>query len=693
MGPKRAALLERLDVRTVYDLLHFAPFRYEDRTALGDIRSLVPDRLQTIIATVKSISLTRTPRRGVSLVQMVVADASGMLTVQWFNQPYRKEAFKRGDRVMVSGKTAASSYGPYPFEITNPFCETLEEESGGEDDASLHAGRIVPIYHETSGLTSRVIRAIIRPLLGACGDLGHEWLPATRRGGHRSIARAEALRGLHFPDTGADLSKLNAGLSPAHRRLAFDELFMLQIGMALRKQKDTVLVPGHAFVVTDVALASILDRLPFALTGAQVRVLAEIRRDMAAPMPMRRLLQGDVGCGKTLIALLASAIAMQNGYQAALMAPTEILAEQHAMSIGPYITGLGKSFLVLTGEMKKKEREAAVAAIASGAADFVVGTHALIQEGVTFANLGLVVVDEQHKFVVLQRTRLVQKGVSPDLLMMTATPIPRTLALTLYGDLSLSVIDEMPPGRSPIQTLLFPGSRREEAYRQLEAELKQGRQGYVVCPMVEESEKVDLAAAVDLAALLKQTAFSHRRIGLLHGRLSRAEKEGVMQRFKAGEIDLLVATTVVEVGIDVANATAMLVEHAERFGLAQLHQLRGRVGRGATPSRCLLVYHPPLSDEAKRRLRALADSGDGFKLAEIDLQIRGPGAFFGTRQAGVPRLHVADILRDADLLEIARTEAFDWVAADPDLSQPESLPLRTFLQRRSGESIEALLTG
>jgi ATP-dependent DNA helicase RecG len=686
-------LFKQLGVETLEEMLLFVPFRYEDRTALKPIASLQPGADQTILAEVKAVSLIETRFKRMKIADLTVSDNTGILHAKWFNQPYLAELFKSGDRVMLSGKVQINNYGGRHLEMAAPQYEKVDE-----DEQTIHVGCIVPIYHETKGISSRQIRALMRRALNQYAARIPELLPdailQTRLRQGTFCALHEALCEIHFPKAGSDLSLLNAGKSPAHQRLAFDELFALEAGLALRKKGQASQPTGIAFQVTDLTDLEALRRLlPFSLTPAQERVFAEISADMALPYPMHRLIQGDVGCGKTLVALMSILIAIENGFQAALMAPTEILAEQHFLSLRGHLSALGHAVCTLTSDMKARDRTDALAKIASGEVALVIGTHALIQEGVKFHKLGLVVVDEQHKFGVLQRARLTQKGYHPDTLIMTATPIPRTLALTLYGDLDISVIDELPPGRATIQTRLFRGKRREQAYPCVEAELARGRQAYIVCPLVSESEKVDLKAAIALSELLKKETFPHRRVGLLHGQMKREEKERTMGEFKAGLLDILVATTVIEVGIDVPNATVMLIEHAERFGLSQLHQLRGRVGRGSERSYCLLVAADPLSEEARRRLSAMLESRDGFALSEADLAIRGPGEFFGTRQSGIPALRVANLLRDADLLESAREAAFEWVDRDPALQSVESRPLRSYLENRWGDGIEALMVG
>jgi ATP-dependent DNA helicase RecG len=473
---------------------------------------------------------------------------------------------------------------------------------------------------------------------------------------------------------------LNRGTSAAHRRLSFEELFSLELGLALRKRGVIVEKKGISFKSLTGLETALRRDLPYKLTAAQERVIVEIKKDMIADRPMNRLVQGDVGCGKTVVALIASLMAVENGYQACIMAPTEILAEQHFKNITAMALPLGITIRSLTGRMKKKEKETLLEEIGSGAAQIVVGTHALIEQNVKFHRLGLAIIDEQHRFGVMQRSTLTSKGYEPDVLVMTATPIPRTLALTVYGDLDVSVIDEMPPGRSPIITRLYFENRRKEAYRFIESELAKGRQVYVVYPLVEETEKSDLKAATEMAAHLQADVFTEWKVGLLHGRMKSDEKERVMTSFKSGAIHLLVSTTVIEVGVDVPNAAIMVIEHPERFGLAQLHQLRGRVGRGEQQSYCILMGPRMFAEEARERLNAFSRTNDGFLIAEEDLRLRGPGEFFGTRQSGLPDLRAANIIRDADLLEKARTEAFDLLRNDPELVQYPQL--RDLLKRK-----------
>jgi ATP-dependent DNA helicase RecG len=688
VGPARAILLGKLDIQTLEDLLYFLPFRYEDRTEIKKIGALVQGEEQTVYGEITSISLTQTARRNMQIVEALIRDDTGTLLAKWFNQPYLNKTFKKGGGIMVSGKVRMGFYGGAHLTMESPQYEKIDA-----DEPQLHMGRIVPVYHETKGLTSRQIRSIMWMLLNQYGSAIPEILPVSLIEKYKFLSLSRAILELHFPEKGTSLSLLNSGKTLMHQRLAFDELFLLEIGLGFRKNQVETKEKGIAFNTASGLVTQFLGHLPFQLTSAQTRVFSEVTKDMAAAFPMHRLIQGDVGSGKTVVALMAILIAIENGFQAALMAPTEILAEQHTLSLTPYFESLGRSLLLLTSDMKKKEKEGVLARIATGEVDLVIGTHALIQETVAFKKLGLVVVDEQHKFGVLQRARLSDKGYRPDILVMTATPIPRTLALTVYGDLNLSVIDMLPPGRTPIQTRLFYGKGRAQAYQLLEEELRRGRQGYLVCPLIEKSEALDLKAAQTIAASLTTGFFSHRRVGLLHGRLKREEKESVMREFRDGRIDILVTTTVIEVGIDLPNATVMMIEHAERFGLAQLHQLRGRVGRGVEQSYCFLIAEFAQSQEARARLQVMQQTTDGFKIAEEDLKIRGPGEFFGTKQSGLPELKVANLLRDVMLLESARAEAFCWVEADPRLDQVKSASLRAALERKWKGKIEWLAVG
>jgi ATP-dependent DNA helicase RecG len=677
IGPRRADLLKKLNIFTVEDALFYLPWRYEDRGNLKKIGRLSYDSYETVSGKVVSAEVASTRRQRVKIFELVITDGSGMLVGSWFNQAFMQKAFKPGQNVILSGIVKSNPYKGGLPQIDNPDYEIMDEN---DPDNLIHTGRTVPIYRTTAGLSVRYLRSMMKTILDSCGAASPDALPDHLIKKYSLIPAAEALSEVHFPQREKDVAVLNRGMSPAHRRLSFEELFTLELGLALRKHGVVAHKKGISFKDTGKLEAELRKNLLFTLTHAQERVIAEIKQDMIAERPMNRLVQGDVGCGKTVVAMIASLMAVENGYQACIMAPTEILAEQHMKNISAMALPLGLMVLSLTGRIRKKNKDTLLAEIESGAAQIVIGTHALIEENVKFKRLGLAIIDEQHRFGVMQRSTLTSKGYEPDVLVMTATPIPRTLALTVYGDLDVSVIDEMPLGRIPVSTRLFFESRRREAYQFMENEIKKGRQVYVVYPLVEETEKSDLKAATEMAAHLQKDIFPGHRVGLLHGRMKADEKENVMASFKSGETPLLVSTTVIEVGVDVPNATVMVIEHPERFGLAQLHQLRGRVGRGAHQSYCVLMGPRMFTDEARERLNAFTRTNDGFRIAEEDLRLRGPGEFFGTRQSGLPDLRAANIIRDADLLEKARTEAFELVAQDPALTRYPQL--RESLRRK-----------
>jgi ATP-dependent DNA helicase RecG len=666
IGPKRAELLKKLGIATVEDALSYLPWRYEDRGNLKKIGRLTFGSYETVSGEVVSAEVVSTKRQRVKIFELLITDKSGMLMGSWFNQPYMKKTFKPGQKVILSGVVKANPYKGGIPQIDNPDYEIMDDD---ETDNLIHTGRTVPVYRTTAGLPVRRLRSMMKSILDSCGSAVPEALPDYLIKKYSLMPATEALSEIHFPENEKDITVLNRGMSAAHRRLSFEELFSLELGLALRKRGVTVEKKGISFRPAGRLEAGLRSNLSFKLTNAQERVLAEIKKDMTANRPMNRLIQGDVGCGKTIVAMIAALVAVESDYQACIMAPTEILAEQHFKNVSAMAVPLGVSVRMLTGSIKKKEKEALLAEIGSGMAQIVIGTHALIEQNVKFHRLGLAIIDEQHRFGVMQRSTLTSKGYEPDVLVMTATPIPRTLALTVYGDLDVSVIDELPPGRSPVITRLYFESRRREAYQFIESELKKRRQVYVVYPLVEETEKSDLKAATEMAAHLQQDIFPAWKIGLLHGRMKADEKEVVMTAFKSGETHILVSTTVIEVGVDVPNATVMVIEHPERFGLAQLHQLRGRVGRGGHQSYCILMGPRMFAEEARERLNAFSRTNDGFKIAEEDLRLRGPGEFFGTRQSGLPDLRAANIIRDADLLEKARTEAFELISQDPALAR------------------------
>ncbi len=677
IGLKRAERLKKLGISTVEDALSYFPWRYEDRGNLKKIGRLSYGAYETVSGEVVSAEVVQTKRKHVRIFELLITDRSGMLIGSWFNQPFMQKMFKKGQRVILSGIIKANTYKGGLPQIENPDYEIMEDD---ETDGLIHTGRMVPIYRTTAGISVRYLRSMIKDILDTCVGAMSEMLPKGIVEKYSLMPVQEAYYEVHFPTQEKDVNVLNRGLSAAHRRLSFEELFVLELGLALRKWGLMVEKKGIQFRPLMNLEMMLRKSLPFGLTKAQERVIAEIRNDMTADRPMNRLVQGDVGCGKTIVALMAALLAVENGYQACVMAPTEILAEQHYSNMTGLVGPLGIAVRSLTGSRKKKEKAEVIAEIESGEARIVVGTHALIEEQVIFSKLGLAIIDEQHRFGVMQRSTLTAKGYEPDVLVMTATPIPRTLALTVYGDLDVSVIDEMPEGRIPIITQLYFENRRREAYQFMDGELNKGRQIYVVYPLVEETEKSDLNAATEMAAHMQKDVFQGRKIGLLHGRMKGDVKESVMAAFKAREIQILVSTTVIEVGVDVPNATVMVIEHPERFGLSQLHQLRGRVGRGDHQSYCILMGPRMFAVEARERLNAFAHTNDGFKIAEEDLRMRGPGEFFGTRQSGLPDLRAANIIRDADLLEIARSEAMQLLEQAPQLEQYPHL--RGFLKRK-----------
>ena len=666
VGPHRARQLEKKGLVTVGDALFHLPLRHEDRTHFTPLRAIRPGEVATCSGVVIGIS-PPPPGRHRQPLAIVLHDESGYGTATVFGRPWVARAVQRGQRLIVHGRGAR-----YKDKISLHVQEW--ETVDAADDEPIHAGALVPVYSTTEGLPQQALRSLLWRLVEAHAHEVDETLPDAVRARRRLVPLADAVRGAHFPATEAERAA-------AVRRLAFDDFLLLQLGLAILRSRTTR-QKGVSMRPRGELLARLRASLPFALTAAQERVWDDIRRDMAAPYPMHRLLQGDVGSGKTVVAALAVCAAVEAGYQAAVMAPTEILAEQHLATFRRLLEPLGIGVTLLTSGVKPRERAARRAAIAAGEIGCVIGTHALVQEPVEFRRLGLAVVDEQHRFGVHQRARLKGKGERPDVLVMTATPIPRTLALTLYGDLDVSVIDELPPGRTPVRTEARTESRRRQIYDFLKGQIADGRQVYVVYPLVEESELVDLKAATDMAHHLQRDVFPDLTVGLLHGRLSSEDKDAIMRSFKAGAIQVLVATTVIEVGIDVPNASVMLIEHAERFGLSQLHQLRGRVGRGAWKSYCILLTGGRLGEDAQRRVDAMTETNDGFKIAEVDLQLRGPGEFFGTRQSGLPEFRVADLLRDAPILEDARREAQTIIAEDPELRQPAHRGLRQALLTR-----------
>ena len=699
IGPKLAELLAAKGIQTLDDLLHYLPFRYEDRLNPRGIAELRTGEMATVIAEVRTSGLFRTRR--MPIFQMTAGQGRSRLKCIWFNAAYLREKFKPGQIVALYGKVE-EDYRGGELQLTQPQFEIIGEASndGGADSAeqklaaSLEVGRIVPIY-ESAGqgrLTSRWFRRIIHTALENLPPDLPDPIPAVVRRHLSLISPREALQKVHWPDPGESIQDLQSSRSPAHLRLIFEELFFVELGLELKRREQKAQT-GIAFQLDDRARAAIKKILPFHPTAAQKRVLKEIASDMEKPFPMRRLLQGDVGSGKTIVAFEAAIIAMENGYQVALMAPTEILAQQHYFSARRILESAGYRVVLLTGSMEDDRKRETRRHIAQGNAQLVIGTHALIEQKVEFAKLGMVIVDEQHRFGVLQRFKLMKKSsddrvgtglrpveaeqssaasAEPDVLVMTATPIPRTLALTLYGDLDVSVIDEMPPGRTPIITRCVSDERSPEVWDFVRKQVTAGHQVYVVYPVIEENEETELKAAMKMYKELSKRIFPDFRVAVLHGRMEPDLKEQVMRLFQKGELDILVATTVIEVGVDVANATMMVIEHAERFGLAQLHQLRGRIGRGAAKSYCVLMTGGKISEDGERRLDAMVRTNDGFQIAELDLELRGPGEFFGTRQAGMPSFQVANLIRDRQLLEAAKREAAAVLAGpNAEITQAE----------------------
>jgi ATP-dependent DNA helicase RecG len=668
----------------VEQALEFYPRVYQDRTEVRRVADLKIGEEGIVLATVGHARVQRM-RSGKPMLKVGAADPTGPLELVFFNAPpWRLKQFQQGDTLLAWGKVT-EGFGRRR-QMTQPEVEKVH----AGDSASF--GRIVPVYPGPADYQHAALRKLMKRLVDEVAPLVPDDLPPALRERRELLSRARALREAHFPPPGTDVGLAAARATPAFRRLIYEELFFLQLALA-RRRRGVRAQEGIAFDASPEVVGAATALLPFALTGAQERALGEIARDMARPEPMNRLLQGDVGSGKTAVAFAAMMLAVRSGWQAALMAPTEILAEQHATTLSGWLAGSGVEVALVGAASRGKAQRAARAAVASGQARIAVGTHALVEEDVGFEKLGLVVVDEQHRFGVMQRLALIGKGRRPDVLVLTATPIPRTLALAFYGDLDQSKIGELPPGRTPVATRLYGDSQRKAAYEVARKELEAGRQVYVVYPLVAESAKTDLADATTGAAQLEKV-FAGHAVGLLHGQMKAEEKKDVMERFRAGAVRVLVATTVIEVGVDVPNATVMIVEHAERFGLSQLHQLRGRVGRGAAKSHCLLVAHyRRTGDDARERLRAVEGTQDGFEIAREDLRIRGPGELLGTRQSGLAILDVADLYRDEAILEEAREDAFALVEQDPDLLRPEHAAAAEALRLRWAERLSLAQVG
>lgn len=679
LGPKRAAVLAQFGIHTRDDLINFFPRKYVDRTRIVPLNQLQPEQEVTVMGKIEAAGIRRMRK---AMFYIVISDDTGMLEAVWFHAVnYYKDVFKVGDWVSLSGKV-----GFYRgFQLSHPDYDLMDS---AEVDNLFNTGKIIPFYPQNdsfkrSGLNSKTLRRIYFNLFQDENVAGTEFFPSQLMQKRNFTDRALAYRQMHQPQD-------NERLELAIYRFKYEDFFFLQLMLALQRAHLKKMPDGIAFKKKSTRLESLYQSLPFEMTAAQKKVVREIRGDMRSPSPMNRLLQGDVGAGKTLVAVMALLIALDNDRQAALMAPTEILAEQHFLSIRKLLEPLKVKVLLLTGSATVAERKQIVKTLEDGKPCLLIGTHALIQKGVGFKNLGLVVIDEQHRFGVLQRGKLIEQGANPDVLVMTATPIPRTLALTAYGSLDVSVIDEMPAHRKPVTTAWRFENKATQIYEFISERITAGEQAYIVYPLVEESEKLDLKAASEGYEFLSKGPFSKFRLGLLHGRMKASEKEDIMHLFNKGEIDILVSTTVIEVGVDVANVTVMLIEHAERFGLSQLHQLRGRVGRSAKKSYCFLKTPYNIGDVAQQRMKIMTQSNDGFLIAEEDLRLRGWGDFFGTRQSGMPEFKLANPILDREILEQAREDAFELIASDSFLRKEEHAALNEHMHLHLRERLEMI---
>ena len=670
VGPKKAYRLKRLNIHTIEDLLYFVPREYDDRSIFKTIRECsIGEKTSLEVEVIGAPNIIR-PRRNMSILKIPVRDSSSSASLVWFNQEYLKNKFKLGDKLIVNGKVTKMGM---EYQITNP----IFEDSG----SSNKIGKIMPIYPLTEGLTNNEITKIISNSINEYLQYVKEFIPSSIIEKYKLINIKEAILNIHFP-------KDQRTLERSRSRLAFQELLTLQMGLFIIKNKNFTDKEGIKFS-KNTELDKFIERLPFSLTKAQSNVLKEIERDMESNTQMNRLVQGDVGSGKTVVAVLAMFKAIQSGYQTTMMAPTEILARQHAESLKSFFMDYDINIELLVGNIPAKKKEEILLNLKEGKIDILIGTHALIQENVEFKNLGLAITDEQHRFGVNQRAILSQKGTNPDVIVMTATPIPRTLALILYGDLDISIIDELPPGRKDIETYAVGGNMIDRSNNFIRKQIEEGRQAYIVCPLIEESETLTLNSAEEIYINLKENIFNDFKVGLLHGKMKPNEKDEIMENFKNHNIDILVSTTVIEVGVNVPNANIMVVYNSERFGLAQLHQLRGRVGRGEYQSYCILINESnnPISRE---RMRILQDSTDGFVISEKDLELRGPGEFFGTKQHGLPELKVANLIRDMDILKLAQEESLKIIKEDPRLLKEEHKNLRMKIEnmfRNSGEFV------
>ena len=679
VGPKKGSDLARLGIESAEDILYSLPARYEDRSDFTAIKDLKAGQTATVKGDIVTLGM-RLARNGKPVFQMAVTDQTGFIHAIWFNQPYLKDYFKKDQKVVLYGRV--EQYDRLQF--VQPEYEILK----GDDTDSIHIGRIVPVYPLAGQLTQRYLRGLAFLAVTKYCRLLKEKLPTYLLAREKLVDVKFAVHNIHFPSSFANLEK-------AYRRIVFEEFFMLQLALAMKKKGASEASGGFGHRLGGELIDAFKRSVPFELTAAQKKATAQIERDMSSARPMNRLLEGDVGSGKTVVAAYALALTVQNGLQGVLMAPTEVLARQHFITLSELLMPLGINVALLIGGMDQKAKREVYSDIKEGKVNIVVGTHAVIQEAVEFKRLGLAVIDEQHKFGVTQRALLKHKSENPHILVMTATPIPRTLALTVYGDLDISIIKEMPKGRKPIATYWVEEEKRSEAYNFIREELEKGRQAYIICPLIESQgpgSKPKAKNVIDMFEKLKNDIFPGVEIGLLHGRMSSKEKEKVMKDFKKGMTKILVSTIVIEVGIDVPNASVMLVEDAERFGLAQLHQLRGRIGRGDHESYCILLANPT-TEEAAGRLKTIEGTLDGFEVAEADMNLRGPGEFFGTRQHGLPEIRFGNILKDFGIMEVARKEAFGLVARDPDLEEEHHRPLKDALRLRFAGKLDLIKVG
>lgn len=685
VGPKRAELLAKLGIMTIEDLLFYLPRRYEDRSSFTRIKDLVVGEYQAVRGKVLRLG-SRITKRSMNVFQVAVGDETGVIYCVWFNQGFLNKSFEKGQEIIVYGKVERYDRR----QINHPEYEILKDAKSGPIN-SLHIGKIVPVYSLTQDVGQRYLRFLANESIEGCLSCARDTLPTAIRARRHLTDLGFAIRNIHFPASFENLEK-------AYKRLVFEEFFILQLAFALKKKDAKSAAPGIRHNLNARLIESFKKLFSFELTASQMKAINEIQIDMASPSSMNRLLEGDVGSGKTAVAIYAILLTIKNGYQAALMAPTEILARQHYINISELLMPLGINVRLLVSGLKDEKKLEIKNEIAAGTVDIVIGTHALTWENVEFKKPGLIVIDEQHKFGVFQRQLLRKKGLNPDVLVMTATPIPRTLALTVFGDLDISVIRELPKGRRPISTYCLEEAKRADVYRFIREEVEKGRQAYIVYPRIWPSgtsatyEVAKVKSAAAMYNKLQEEIFPDLKVGLMHGRMNSKEKEEIMKKFKSKKINILVSTTVIEVGIDVANASLMIIENAERFGLSQLHQLRGRIGRGDWPSYCILLGNPT-TEAARKRFDTMSETQDGFKVAEEDLELRGPGEFFGARQHGLPELRFGNIVKDFEIMGEARTEAFELVREDPYLREPRNASLRKRLKKRFAGKLDLINVG